>query len=94
MSFLNIDFLTPFKDIFQDIVDSLPTVAGFLAFVIISWLVIKIFLYLVRKALAKTKIDEWSKKLRQTEIFGSSTINIVLTNVILASAVATSEACN
>lgn len=84
MSFLNIDFLTPFKDIFQDIVDSLPTVAGFLAFVIISWLVIKIFLYLVRKALAKTKIDEWSKKLRQTEIFGSSTINIVLTNVILA----------
>lgn len=84
MSFLNIDFLTPFKDIFQDIVDSLPTVVGFLAFVIISWLVIKVFLYLVRKALAKTKIDEWSKKLRKTEIFGSSTINIVLTNVILA----------
>ena len=81
---LQIDILTPFKNIFQDIVNSLPTVVGFISFVIISWIIIKVFLFLVRKALAKTKVDEWSKKLRKTEIFGNSTINIVLTNVILA----------
>ncbi|WGH75327.1 hypothetical protein P8625_14820 [Tenacibaculum tangerinum] len=83
MNILQIDILSPFKNAFQEIINSLPIVAGFLAFVIVSWLIIKVFLYLVRKALAKTKIDEWSKKLRKTEIFGNSTINIVLTNVIL-----------
>lgn len=81
---LEIDILKPFKDIFQQIVNSLPTVLGFIGFVIVAWLIIKVFLYVVRKALTKTKIDEWSKKLSKTEIFGNSTINIVLTNVILA----------
>ena len=81
---LQIDFLKPFKNTFEDIIEMLPTVAGFIGFVIVSWLLIKVFLYIVRKALAKTKIDEWSKKLSSTEIFGNSTINIVLTNVILA----------
>ncbi len=78
------NILKPFRDTFQSIYKSLPTVAGFIAFIIISWLVIKLFLYIVRKALAKTKIDEWSKKLSNTQIFGDTTINIVLTNVILA----------
>ncbi|MBA6155947.1 small-conductance mechanosensitive channel [Tenacibaculum sp. S7007] len=81
---LQIDFLKPFRNTFEDIVETLPTVAGFVGFIIVSWLLIKVFLYIVRKALAKTKIDEWSKKLSKTEIFGNSTINIVLTNVILA----------
>lgn len=81
---LKVDFLSPFKNIFQEIVNSLPTVAGFIGFIILSWLVIKIFLYIVRKALSKTKIDEWSQKLKGTEIFGNTTINIVLTKVILA----------
>lgn len=83
MNALNIDVLAPFQTIFEDIVASLPKVAGFIGFVIFSWLIIKLFLYVLRKALAKTKIDEWSKKLRETEIFGNTTINIVLTKVIL-----------
>ncbi|WP_437823797.1 mechanosensitive ion channel family protein [Tenacibaculum mesophilum] len=81
---LQIDILAPFLNLFQDIAKTLPTVAMFILFVIVSWLAIKVFLYIVRKALSKTKIDEWSKKLNKTEIFGNSTINIVLTNVILA----------
>lgn len=81
---LQVDVLEPFKKILDDMIKSLPTVVGFIAFVITSWLVIKLFLYIVRKALAKTKIDEWSKKLSNTQIFGDTTINIVLTNVILA----------
>ncbi len=84
MTALQIDILKPFKDIFQQVVNSLPTVLGFIGFVIVAWLIIKVFLYVVRKALTKTKIDEWSKKLSETEIFGSTTINIMLTNVILA----------
>lgn len=84
MNALQIDILKPFKNIFQDIIDSLPTVFGFIGFVILAWLIIKFFLFIVKKALSKTKIDEWSKKLSKTEIFGNSTINIVLTTAILA----------
>jgi len=80
---LKIDIVAPFKKILEDVISSLPKVLGFIGFVIVSWLFIKIFLWLVRKALSKTKIDEWSKKLNETEIFGNTTINIVLTKVIL-----------
>lgn len=81
---LQIDFLLePFKEILTSIKDALPTVAGFIGFVIISWIFIKLFLWIVRKALAKTNIDQWSEKLSETKIFGDTTINIVLTNVIL-----------
>ncbi|TYQ00428.1 mechanosensitive ion channel-like protein [Tenacibaculum adriaticum] len=80
---LQIDFLKPFKDILDDIVDSLPTVAGFIGYVIFVWIFIKVFLYVVKKILAKTNIDQWSEKLSETEIFGSTTINIVFTKVIL-----------
>ncbi|WBX73379.1 hypothetical protein PG913_11090 [Tenacibaculum pacificus] len=76
--------LEPFNEVFKNIIDSLPTALGFVGFVILTWLIIKFLLYVVRKGLAKTKIDEWSKKLSKTEIFGNSTINIVLTNIILA----------
>ena len=51
---------------------------------LLAWIFIKVLLYVVKKALNKTKIDEWSKKLSKTEIFGNTTINIVLTNVILS----------
>ena len=83
MIILQTNILDPFKDIYEDIINSLPTVMGFVGFIIVAWLFIKIFLWVIRKALSKTKIDEWSKKLNETEIFGNTTINIVLTNVIL-----------
>ena len=51
---------------------------------LLAWIFIKVLLYVVKKALNKTKIDEWSKKLSSTEIFGNTTINIVLTSVILS----------
>ena len=80
---LKIDIIGPFKEIFDKLVESLPTIAGFVLFIILSWIFIKVFLYIVRKALAKTNIDKWSEKLSETEIFGDTTINVVFTNVIL-----------
>lgn len=75
--------LQPFQTIFKDIRDALPTVLKFIGFVIFAWLFIKIFIYILRKILEKTNIDEWSKKLSETEIFGNTTINVMLTNLIL-----------
>lgn len=83
MSDLKEAVLQAFSNIFQNISNSIPTVLGFIAFVIISWIIIKVFLWIIRKALSKTNIDEWSQKLSETEIFGNTTINVMLTNVIL-----------
>jgi hypothetical protein len=80
---LKVDIMSSLEGIWDKILSGLPKVLGFIGFVLLAWVLIKILLYVVRKALNKTKIDEWSKKLNETEIFGNTTINIVLTNVIL-----------
>ncbi|MFL0089176.1 hypothetical protein V2550_10910 [Tenacibaculum maritimum] len=80
---LQAEVLKPFQKIFEDILESLPTVLKFIGFVVFAWLFIRVFIYVLRKILSKTNIDEWSKKLSQTKIFGDTTINIVLTKVIL-----------
>lgn len=81
--YLKIDILAPFQKILEDVVESLPKVMGFIGFVIVAWIFIKVFLWIIKKALNKTKIDTWSEKLSETEIFGDTTINVVLTKVIL-----------
>jgi hypothetical protein len=81
---LQTDFMSSLKGIWTNILSGLPKVFVFIGFVLLAWIFIKVLLYVVKKALNKTKIDEWSKKLSKTEIFGSTTINIVLTNVILS----------
>ena len=77
------NILSAFEGVFNDVIAGLPKVAGFLGFIFIAWIFIKLFLYIVRKALSKTNIDKWSKKLSETEIFGSTTVNVVLTKIIL-----------
>lgn len=84
MIILKIDILAPFQKIFEDIVASLPMVAGFIGFVIFAWLFIKIILFVVKKILVKSNVDKWSEKLRETKIFGDTTINIVLTKFIVS----------
>jgi hypothetical protein len=81
---LQIDFMSSLEDIWSKILSGLPKLLGFISFVLLAWIFIKVLLYVVKKALNKTKIDEWSKKLSKTEIFGNTTINIVLTTVILS----------
>lgn len=78
------DFMSSLEDIWTNILSGLPKVFGFIGFVLLAWIFIRVLLYLVKKALNKTKIDEWSKRLSKTEIFGNTTINIVLTTVILS----------
>ena len=81
---LQIDFMSSLEDIWSKILSGLPKVFGFIGFVLLAWVFIRILLYVVKKALNKTKIDEWSTRLSKTEIFGNTTINIVLTTVILS----------
>lgn len=83
MTDLKNEILAPFQTIFQEVLSALPTVLKFIGFIIFAWLVVKLFIYVIRKVLAKTNIDKWSKKLSETKIFGDTTINVVLTKVIL-----------
>lgn len=75
--------LDSLQSIWDNILSGLPKVLGFVGYIIVSWLLLKIILYVIKKALSKTKLDEWSEKLKETKIFGNTTINIVLTKVIL-----------
>lgn len=75
--------LDSLQNIWDNILSGLPKVLGFVGYIIVSWLLLKIILYVIKKALSKTKLDEWSEKLKETKIFGNTTINIVLTKVIL-----------
>ncbi|CAL2088041.1 mechanosensitive ion channel family protein [Tenacibaculum sp. 190524A05c] len=77
------ELMQPFEEILTEIKNVIPSVFKFLGFLIFAWLFTKILLKVVKKVLAKTKIDQWSEKLSETKIFGDTTINIVLTNVIL-----------
>lgn len=84
MNDLNFDLLAPFEKIFQDIINSLPTVVGFIAFILIAWLFIKIFIKVLKKILSKTKIDQLSEKLSTVKVFGDTAINVDLRKLIVA----------
>ncbi len=77
---INLDSI---QNMWNSILGGLPKVLGFIGYIILAWLLVKITLYILKKALSKTKLDEWSDKLKETKIFGNTTINIVLTKVIL-----------
>ncbi len=76
--------LDSFRGIWDNILLGLPKILGLIGYIILSWILLKVVLYIVKKALSRTKLDEWSEKLKETKIFGNTTINIVLTKVILA----------
>ncbi len=82
MRALQIDVLTPFKEIFDDIIKSLPTVVFFFLFIIFAWLFVKIVTGVIRKVLAKTKINQLSEKLSKVKIFGDTSLNVDLAKLI------------
>lgn len=81
-SFKN-EMIAQFEGIFKALIETVPNVLKFIFFVILAWLITKVILWLVKKILIKSNIDKLSKKLSETKIFGDTTINIVLTKVIL-----------
>lgn len=72
-----------FELIFKGVVSTIPTILKFIAFLLIAWVLTKAILWIVKKILVKSNVDKWSEKLRETKIFGDTTINVVLTKVIL-----------
>lgn len=77
------ELISQFELIFKGVIATVPSILKFVAFVLIAWLLTKIILWVVKKVLVKSNVDKWSEKLSETKIFGDTTVNIVLTKVIV-----------
>lgn len=72
------------RNLWNDFVDFLPKLLLGIGFLILVWIILKIILYVVKKALGFTNIDSLPEKLKIDEIFGESKIKIEPTKIILA----------
>ncbi|MEQ6123508.1 small-conductance mechanosensitive channel [Pseudotenacibaculum sp. MALMAid0570] len=71
------------RNLWNDFIDFLPKLLLGLGFLILVWILLKVILYLVKKALGFTNIDRLPEKLKIDEIFGESKIKIEPTKIIL-----------
>ncbi|APZ46297.1 hypothetical protein BW723_08295 [Polaribacter reichenbachii] len=71
------------QNLWYDFVNFLPQLLKGLAFLIIGWLFIKFILYIIKKALGLTNIDALPEKLNVDEIFGSNSVKIQPTKIII-----------
>lgn len=73
------------QNLWNDFVIFLPQLLKGITFLIIGWLLIKLVLYIVKKALGFTNIDSLPKKLNVDEVFGKSSLKIQPTKIIITS---------
>lgn len=78
----NLDF-SFLQTLWNDFVAFLPQLIKGIVFFIIGWLLIKLMLYVIKKALGFTNIDSLPEKLNVDEIFGNNTIKIQPTKIII-----------
>lgn len=75
--------LTIFNEFRDVLIESLPKIAGILAFVIISWLVLKLVLMLFKRILKFSKIEVINNKLNEIDLFESAGFKINISKIIL-----------
>ncbi len=73
------------QNLWSDFVAFLPQLLKGLAFLILGWMFIKFTLYIIKKALGFTNIDSLPEKFNVDEIFGTSSIKIQPTKIIVGS---------
>ncbi|PQJ71804.1 mechanosensitive ion channel family protein [Polaribacter butkevichii] len=71
------------EKLWNNFLDFLPQLLKGIGFLIIGWLLIKLLLYIIKKALGFTKIDSLPEKLNVDEIFGESSLKIQPTKIII-----------
>lgn len=77
---VNLSFL---QEMWQALLDFLPKIFAALAVLIIGWILMKLITFLVKKALKFTKIDSWTDKLNEIEIFENSDFEFKPANFIV-----------
>ena len=77
---VNLSFL---QEIWKLLLDFLPKILAAVAVLLIGWLLMKLITFLVKKTLKFTKIDSWTDKLNEIEIFKNSDFQFKPTNFIV-----------
>ncbi|MDY8134928.1 mechanosensitive ion channel family protein [Aquimarina sp. 2201CG5-10] len=76
-----LDFKLP-KNIFDELYSVLPNILGAIIFFFLSWFIIKVILFVVKKSLGLTKIDSLTSKIGENGVLFNSSINIKPTQII------------
>jgi len=71
------------EEMWQVLLNFLPKILAAIAVFIIGWLLIKLITFLIRKTLKFTKIDTWTDKLNEIEIFENSDFQFKPANFIV-----------
>ncbi len=71
------------QEMWQVLLNFSPKLLAALAVLIIGWLLIKLIIYIIKKALKFTKIDTWASKLNEIEIFENSDFQFKPANFII-----------
>jgi hypothetical protein len=77
---VNLSFL---QVMWQALLDFLPKIFAAIAVLFIGWILMKLITFLVKKALKFTKIDSWTDKLNEIEIFENSDFQFKPANFIV-----------
>ena len=71
------------QELWNNFIEFLPQILKALLFFIIGWLLIKVILFAIKKALGFTQIDLLPEKLNFNEVFGNSSMKIQPSKIIL-----------
>ncbi len=75
--------LTIIQDLWAKFVNVLPKILLAICFVIITWIIIKVINFILRRLLRITKLDSITTKLNEAELFGKNDYNVVPSKIIL-----------
>jgi len=67
----------------EKIMTTLPNILGAIIILIVGWLITKITVYILKKALKLFKLDKLTKKVNDMNLFGETDIKFSITNAIV-----------
>lgn len=70
------------ETIWGEIAKAIPNILGAIAILIIGWLVTKIVVFVIKKALRLAKADKLDDKLNETELFGDGKLNFDVIKIV------------
>ena len=78
----NESVLSSLKSIIEEISSIIPNILGALAILIIGWLITKIVISILKKALKLAKADKLDEKINEIELFGDKKLNFNVITII------------
>lgn len=65
------------------VIDSLPKILGVVAFILISWIIIKLILFVVKRILRFSRVELINSKINENELFNSANFKVDLSKILL-----------